>query len=64
MPPFAATAAITVAFAAAFAAFYSENLGCSKIRIQKKNIKKQFPSQSSVSSSTDTAQISNKPLAN
>jgi len=32
--------------------FYSENLGRSKIRIRKKIIKKQYPSQSSVSSST------------
>jgi len=44
--------------------FYSENLGRSKIRIQKKSIKKQYPSQSSVSSSTKMAQISNEPLAN
>jgi hypothetical protein len=44
--------------------FYSKNLGRSKIRIQKKRIKKQYPSQSSVSSSTEMAQISNEPLAN
>jgi len=44
--------------------FYNENLGRSKIQIQKKSIKKQHPSQSSVNSSTEAAQISNEPLAN
>jgi hypothetical protein len=44
--------------------FYSENLGHSKILIQKKSTKKQYPCQSSASSSTETAQNSSKPLAN
>jgi hypothetical protein len=44
--------------------FYNENLGCSKIQIQKKSTKKHYPSQSSVSSSTETAQNSNEPLEN
>jgi hypothetical protein len=44
--------------------FYSKNLSCSKILIQKKSTKKQYPCQSSVSSSTKTAQNSSKPLAN
>ena len=44
--------------------FYSEKLGPQKIQIQNKSTKKQYPSQSSVSSSVETAQISNKPLVN
>ena len=43
--------------------FYRENLGRSKIQTQKKS-KKQYPSQSSVSSSTEMAQISNEPPTN
>jgi len=44
--------------------FYRDNFGRSKIQTQKKSIKKQYPSESSVSSSTETAQISNEPPAN
>ena len=44
--------------------FYSKNLGRSKILIQEKSTKKQYPCQSSVSSSAKTAQNSSKPLAN
>jgi hypothetical protein len=44
--------------------FYSKNLGRSRIQIQKKITKKQYPFQMSASSSTKTAPNSNKPLAN
>jgi hypothetical protein len=44
--------------------FYSENLGRSKTQIEKKSTRKQYQSQSSASSSTETGLISNEPLAN
>ncbi len=44
--------------------FFNENVGPSKIQIQKKSTKRQYPSHSSVSSSAKTSQNSNKPLAN
>ncbi len=43
--------------------FYSKILGCSRIQIQKKSIKKQYPFHSSLRSATKKAPNLNKPLA-